>query len=373
MSVAFTNFTNALAGQLTKVASNTAHSDEAKATTVLEFVDSVIKSGDTGAAITTVLDAAESLVSQHLKGNSDLQQSIQNDLQKRREHFIGDAKQSLPDQLAKQIKPMKLALSSLESAISKSGVPETSSYDIADAKNFFFHGLTQIQKQVASLEGSDIEKQRLNDNLLNELSEKTAKTYGKELSTKLVSDLKSDIIPAELYASQAKSKYKLPVLDLESDKEMRALVKEFNAGSVDISLEKKNEVLSVAEKILNGEDVKLEYHSLSSKQKAYLEHLRQASEQIGSLSNGIDGLLGPLLEKLPDMLMPAIIGAIAGYLMGGMEMPAAMGAVALSFVGSMNGGKPEQIDESQSQEFTLLKFDVPNQKKTPPAPQVTAA
>lgn len=373
MSVALTNFTTTLSGQLDRVVKVADKApDAAKAATVLEFIDSMIQGdGKPTLAATTVLDEAQKLLDQKLTSNdhAKLKITIQEHLNQRRQTHVTGSKHSLPAQLAKQIGPMKSALSALEEYAVKA--PKSSDeHTLKDAQNFFFHGLGQIAKEVASSNGDKDAKTQLQSKLIKDLSQETAKTYGKETTLSLVSNIQDSLAPVEIYTRQAQSNYKLPVFDLENNVERKTKVEAFNAGENKLSAIEKNEVLLVADKILKGEDAKLEYHSLSEDQKAYMEHLRQASEKLSSSSASIEGLISKLGEKLPDLLMPAIIGAIVGYLMGGMELVAGAGAVFVSFLGSGENLEAQPADKKKSlPPILLFKAGESVAKDTPAAQQ----
>jgi hypothetical protein len=372
MSVSMANFTTALAGQLDRVVkvADKAPNINAQAATVLEFIDTAIKGdGKPALATTTVLDQAQKLLDEKLGGHVELKKTIQEQLKQRRETFITGSKHSLPAQLAKQIGPMKDALTALEDCAANAA-KSSDMHSLKDAQNFFFHGLGQIAKEVASFDGDKEAKSKLQAELITNLSKETAKTYGKETTLSLVSNIQDSLAPVEIYTRQAQSNYKLPVFDLENNAERKTKVEAFNAGENKLSAIEKNEVLLVADKILKGEDAKLEYHSLSEDQKAYMEHLRQASEKLSSSSASIEGLISKLGEKLPDLLMPAIIGAIVGYLMGGMELVAGAGAVFVSFLGSGENLEAQPADKKKSPPPILLfKAGESVAKDTPVAQQ----
>ena len=372
MSVSMANFTTALAGQLDRVVkvADKAPNINAQAATVLEFIDTAIKGdGKPALATTTVLDQAQKLLDEKLGGHVELKKTIQEQLKQRRETFITGSKHSLPAQLAKQIGPMKDALTALEDCAANAA-KSSDMHSLKDAQNFFFHGLGQIAKEVASFDGDKEAKSKLQAELITNLSKETAKTYGKETTLSLVSNIQDSLAPVEIYTRQAQSNYKLPVFDLENNTERKTKVEAFNAGENKLSAIEKNEVLLVADKILKGEDAKLEYHSLSEDQKAYMEHLRQASEKLSSSSASIEGLISKLGEKLPDLLMPAIIGAIVGYLMGGMELVAGAGAVFVSFLGSGENLEAQPADKKKSPPPILLfKAGESVAKDTPVAQQ----
>jgi hypothetical protein len=366
MSVALTNFTTALAGQIDRVVKVADKApDAAKAATVLEFIDSMIQGdGKPTLAATTVLDEAQQLVDKQLNSHTELKLLINEQLKQRRETHVTGSKHSLPVQLAKQIEPMKAVLGVLERYASKAH----ESYDkdtsievridkLKQAQNFFFHGLGQIGKEVASSGADEKTKSALRAELIDGLAKTTAQTYGKETTLSLVSNIQDSLAPVEIYTRQAQSNYKLPVLvDLENNADLKTKVEAFNTGENNLTADQKNQVLSVADKILKGEDAKLEYHSLSEDQKAYMEHLRQASEKLSSSTASIEGLISKLGEKLPDLLMPAIIGAIVGYLMGGMELVAGAGAVFVSFLGSSGSLELGSSEEKKSPPKPILKF-----------------
>lgn len=349
MSVsAATIFSNNLTKHLEKVISKSGN-DTDKAKSVLSFIDSVIKGNISKSEIATtkVFDLIENAIDSNFNNQElvELKNTIQKELKDRRETFINGSKQNLPEKLAKQIVPMKNTIRELETHIEKAPTSDLEKHSLADAKNFFNHGLNRVAKQVAEFEGDKLEKEELSKELIADLCSDTAKDYGKEHTTNLVASLQDDLAPVELYTLQKDSSYKLPVLDLESNADDKKMFAELSKGKLSLSPSEKNDVMQIADRILKGDkDAESDYHALAPKQKVYLEHLRQGADKLNGSMAGLEGIIGKLASKLPDMLIPAIIGTVLGSLMG-MGAAGGLGAIVISALGSAGIDVPEDGDE----------------------------
>ena len=148
----------------------------------------------------------------------------------------------------------------------------------------------------------------------------------------------------------------------------KAMLEQFNKGSYEaISVTDREEVLALVgdlakaskEELSSAEQIKLDLrvNELKPEQKAYMEHLRQATEQLHGASNGsVEGLIGLAADKLPQMLIPAVIGAIIFSIFGGSAISGAMAAGAISLFGSSG----ENATDNLTAEGDQKKIPPPN-------------
>jgi uncharacterized protein with gpF-like domain len=331
------------------VVANSTAADDAKASTIMSYLDMLIRANSKSGSFSKaeLLSKTEALIKEQSPqseshNESSLGQILLEQLKQRRQTHIDSADHSLSQAILKQQKPLAQLLETLERQAQAEPKTQANSesHTLKAAQEYFMHGINQISQEVAQLEGSSQEKNALHRELSLELAQNLVSEFGSDITQQLVQTTREQSLPAQIYALKAQSKYQIPPfcrLDVSAEDLKLAMEHIATGGENSLSSEKKNQVLKIIEGFYQGKDQSLAYASLDDNQRIYMEHLLTQAENIEKNSTGINALLGKAMESLPSLIMPAVLGAIAGYLMGGMEMLGGIGAVAISVIGGLDG------------------------------------
>ena len=352
------------------VVADTGVDDNAKAASIMSYLDTLIRANSKSGSCSKakLLFKTEALIKEQYPESDNegtLGQILLQQLQQRRQTHIDSADHSLSQAILKQQKPLAQLLETLEEQAQTNPKTQANSesHTLKAAQEYFMHGINQISQQVAQLEGSSQEKNALHRELSQELAKNLVSEFGSDITQQLVQTTREQSLPAQIYALKAQSKYQIPPfcrLDVSAEELKTAMENIATGGEDSLSSEKKNQVLEIIGGFYEGKDQSLAYASLDDNQKIYMEHLLTQAENIEKNSTGINALLGKAMESLPSLIMPAFIGAIAGYLMGGMEMLGGIGAVAISVIGGLDGISSGNAPEEKVQQAPAPLYQFKN-------------
>lgn len=367
------------------VANNSTANDDAKAATIMSYLDMLIRANSESGSFSKaeLLFKTEALIneqcprSENEEEQNSLGQILLKQLQQRRQIHINSADHSLSQAILKQQKPLVQLLKTLEEQAQANPITQakSESHNLKSAQEYFLHGINQISQQVAQLEGSSQEKNALHGELSQQLAQNLVSEFGSNITQQLVQTTREHSLPAQIYALKAQSKYQIPPfcrLDVSAE-DLKLAMEHIAGGENPLSSEKKNAVLQIIQGFYEGNDQSLAYASLDDHQKIYMEHLLTQAEDIEKNSTGINALLGKAMESLPSLIMPAVIGAIAGYLMGGMEMVGGIGAVAISVIGGLDGISSDDAPEEKVQQAPPPLYQFTNTNASSTSTSTTAA
>ena len=265
-------------------------------------------------------DAAQALIASKLKALGDL--------------HIKHSKQELPQEVLKSVKVMDRVSTDLRAEIAKNPIAKVSdkNYDMQNALNFFNKHVEAGLKEVFKL--PEEERTAAYDTQMKTIFADTVKIFGADLSTQLADSIDHQVLPFKLQQLAAKSPGKLPEHEITEDLETQ--FKEIVSGETKLAKPKQEEVLTLIDKFMAKEvdemQLKAEYGALSTEQKLYMEHLRQAAKKIDGSSDIINTIVNKLGSKLPELIVPAIIGLLFGSVTGFGAL-GGFGAIALSLLG----------------------------------------
>lgn len=326
------------------------------------FLDGLIKHGYNDGEKDVKLSAGEVLraVEVNIKANKNLSQVLQKILNEKKDAHLSGARQNISKELLSHLGAVNLVTGSLQA---KAKVPKAPAegYEnpvAGEIENIFYSKLQSIYHETKSLSAE--ERKVAFEERVADITGDIYGKYGSKATQALAEKINdASAISFTFAKTSSHGLRELPqILDSEKLKEgdkstFDKLMNSFKNGDYSaLSADEKAKVLDLISHISENagkESIALELkkEGLSFNEKAYYEHLRKEASEISNNGSSVADLISNLTNKLPDLLMPAIIGAVIGYLMGGMEMMGAFGAGAISLLGSSTGDIGSELNDQK--------------------------
>ena len=276
---------------------------------------------------------------QFLAANTSLVNEVQQRLAETKLKALSDlhikqSKQELAPELLKSVEIMDRVSTDLRAEIAKNPIAKVSdkNYDMQNALNFFNKHVEAGLKEVFKL--PEEERTAAYDTQMKTIFADTVKIFGADLSTQLADSIDHQVLPFKLQQLAAKSPGELPALEITEG--LEAQFNEIASAETTLTKPEQEEVLTLIDKFMAKEvdemQLKAEYGALNTEQKLYMEHLRQAAKKIDGSSDIINTIVNKLGSKLPELIVPAIIGLLFGSVTGFGAL-GGFGAIALSLLG----------------------------------------
>ena len=348
--------------------------DDPRVKTFIHFIDNLIKNGygvvdEEGNQHKFSAGEVMRATTNMFAARTDLQQAMKGIIDDKKDaHLTG--KETIAKEILSHYSALSMVTDTIDTvaAANKKPAPAYEDASIAEVRNIFYSQLQNIYAETKGLSDEDRSlafADRI-DGVIAEMHE----NYGSELMTELSSSIKDASAVSYAFAVTSEAGVELPALEGIDDKVLEAneeIMLAFSKGDYSsLSADAKKEVLNIISEIAqNGGELStesvLKLNELESKEgigvKLFYEHLRQESAELNS-AGSLEDFLSMAVEKLPDLIMPAIIGAVIGYLTGGASMLFGAGAVAISILGS--GASTPQVDTDEIEGNVLQLPPAPN-------------
>lgn len=303
-------------------------SDDPKLIQFNRFLDSVIKIG----AENEGLSKSQSLtqVTKFIESNANLDNSLLKNalnqalLEKRNQHvnYVDNALSSKLRQNADELSK----LTELMDANIKPGVAGAKEYansTKADMQEDFAFHMKKIGEEILELPLDQRESGIAPK--IAQLTKEMVVRYGSKNVQSFSDSVKDSQLASYIYLEEDNTDQKLPAFKLNEDAKDILETADFSGMSTD----DKKEVVDLIEsffKPFNEKDAALteegKYHfdqafsKLKPEQQAFYEQSRSQAEEISKIASNPMDLISSLANKLPNLLLPGIIGAVVSYVMG---------------------------------------------------------
>ncbi len=356
---------NYLQSLLERVSSDGVNLTKQEVSLLSAHLDNLIRFGVEDASGTFIkADAVEVKVAltNLARTNAGMQQSLQRLAQEKYNLHVHHADARIPEQFARHCNSLNEVCSLIDDAVSGTTAETPADYSKREVEYKFYLKLHDIGQEIEDLTGQEkLEKFR---ELTSEAALEIGKEYGPTALENLSNSIKDSSAIAFAYSRTGGSG--LP--DLGSEDELKSYQKhilEFKNGDFSsfgdtyAIQQSKSRVISLINEIADNKgqikgnlDLELKASRLSDAEKAYYSYLQEGVEGIKQVASKPEDLLKSFTGSLPDMLAPALIGAVVGYLVGGMEVAFGIGAVAANFIMPHLSGDGTASAKPKPPEFT---------------------
>jgi len=277
--------------------------------------------------------------------NHDMRQSLQRLAQEKYNLHVHHADARIPEQFARHCNSLNEVCSLIDEAVLGTTAETPTDYSRREVEYKFYLKLHDIGQEIEDLTGQEkLEKFR---ELTSEAALEIGQEYGQTALENLSNSIKDSSAIAFAYSRTGGSG--LPDLGSEDELKSKQILKSIldfkngnfsSLGKTDDAIQQsKSRVISLINEIADNKgqikgnlDLELKASRLTDAEKAYYSYLQEGVEGIKQVASKPGDLLKSFTGSLPDMLAPALIGAVVGYLVGGMEVAFGIGAVAANFI-----------------------------------------
>lgn len=348
MSTSVTSLNQHLATEIEKLfAGETKNVDvnDSRVNMLVNYLDRVIQHGynhEDGVTTKTTAHEVRTALNEIAQSNVLFKDALSKVSDEVKTNHIDGVEHSLPKELLKHCAALHVATSILDEQ-AKKATSNNNQYDEAreaELKAMFFSELQNVYQDIIQMKEG---REEAFKEALKTIATKVNKEFGKGALESLSGQIKDATALSYCYSMCAKAGVKLPSISNEQELEtLEPMIDAFKAYDFSkINNTNKTNVLSFVESIAEkkGEldlELQAKIAKFTPEEKAYYEFLRQGAQEIKDIENNPADLLKTLTKNIPDLIMPAVIGAAIGYLMGGMEVVGGIGALAIHFLGAKN-------------------------------------